>query len=342
MEGMDWITITITAVATLILLWFIWVTLTDKAEKASNESGLDPEDADSSVCQSPTCARCQSRAYDASSVKQQLMKSFTAYIMDDKISFNSDFAQQQTANQLPRVLCTINSIDNKVDILRATYHESGYEFDSCESQPHIWWMPDLKRLAFWDASDYLELQKIATVFESSETLELLQLDYMNARTKPLLWKENKIPTGKWRVFRFYDQGSRVTANCSICPHTTAILDSISDLMTGCIYGNAMISVLEPGSEIEAHTGPCNFRLRCHLALFENKKCMIQVGTEVRSWERGKLMVFDDSFVHRVWYESGEGGDKNRVVLIFDVWHPDVQQDERHSLNYLFHSGHSLN
>lgn len=338
----DWINIIITAIATVVLLWCIRkslrYTVTGATKKRRRESTRpDPQDA---VCKSPTCARCLSRAYDASSVKKQLMKSLTAYTVDNQESFNSDSSQQQTENQFPRILHTINSIDNKLEILRQTYHESGYEFDSSESRPHIWWMPDLNHSAFWKVSDHLELQRLVAVFESPKTLELLQLEYRNACSKPLLWKENSVPNGKWQIFHLYDQGCRVSTNFSVCPQTTALLDSVTDLMTGCIYGNAMISVLGPGSEIEPHTGPCNFRLRCHLALFESGNYMIQVGSEVRSWETGKLMVFDDSFVHRVWHEGGES-DNERVVLIFDVWHPDVRLDERQALNHLFHSDHSL-
>lgn len=319
---MEWIAIIITAIVTLVLLWFIWKSHNVvETLKASQESRLD---GNVLVCSSPTCARCQSRACDASSVKQKLIKSLTAYVRDHN-------------HQLPRILCTIYSIDNKSEILRATYQESSYEiFESLESQPHIWWMPGLKRSAFWKPSSHGELERIAALFESSKTLNLLQLEYKNAYTKPKLWKENKIPSGKWRIFHLYDQGCRVNANSSICPHTLAIFNSISNLMTGCVYGNVMISVLGAESEIEHHTGPCNFRLRCHVALFESKHYKIKVGTEVRSWKKGKLMVFDDSFIHRVWHEGG-GGDKERVVLIFDVWHPDVQQDERQSLKYLFPS-----
>ena len=335
---MDWITVTVTAIVALILLRYIWRNYRyGVTKKVRSESGPEPSSA---VCKSPSCARCQSQAYDVTSVKQQLMESFTAYIMDSQNSFNSDSSQKSIKN-LPRVLHTINSIDKKLQVLRQSCHESGYEFDHSESHPHIWWMPDLNRSAFWDVSDNVELQKVATIFESSETLELLQQEYTNAYSKPLLWKDNSVPSGTWRIFHLYDQGCRVSMNCSVCPQTTALLDSVFGLMRGCVYGNAMISVLGPGSEIEAHTGPCNFRLRCHLALSESDNYMIQVGREVKSWELGKLMVFDDSFVHRVWHKGGED-DKERVILIFDVWHPGVQLEERYSLKHLFHSGHSLN
>ena len=331
---MDWISVSVTAIATLILLWLIWRNyIYGVAKEVRRDSRPDPQSA---VCKSPACARCQSQAYDVASVKQQLMESFTAYIMDNQELSNSDSSQQLLENQLSRVLHTINSIDNKLEILRQTYRESGYEFDSSEPQPHIWWMPDLSRSAFWNVSDHLDLQRLAAVFESSKTLELLQLEYTNACSKPLLWKENSVPNGKWRIFHLYDQGCKVNRNCSVCPQATALLDSVPGLMSGCVYGNAMISVLGSESEIEAHTGPCNFRLRCHLALFESDNYMIQVGSEVRSWDPGRLMVFDDSFVHRVWHKGGDS-DKDRVVLIFDVWHPDIRLDERHALNHFGHS-----
>jgi aspartyl/asparaginyl beta-hydroxylase (cupin superfamily) len=35
------------------------------------------------------------------------------------------------------------------------------------------------------------------------------------------------------------------------------------------------------------------------------------------------VVFDDSFWHEVWNES----DRRRLVLILDLWHPDLSDDE---------------
>lgn len=338
---MDWITIFVTAAGALLFLSFVWKNYRLKSSEGKNKySGTDSQSADLSICKSPTCVRCQSRAYDAYSVKDQLVKSFMTYAVGWETSNKVNTwqpAENSSIKTLSRVLQTINSIDNTQEILKATYHESGYKFEpSNQSQPHIWWMPGLKRSPFWEASEHSGLEKIATVFESSTIIEVLQHEYKNACSRRSLWKENKIPNGAWKLFCFYDQGSKLVANCDICPHTTRLLESINDFMIGCVYGNAMISVLEPGSQIEAHTGPCNFRLRCHLALFENKNYMVQVGTEVRSWEKGKLMVFDDSYVHRVWHErsSGDSTDE-RVVLIFDVWHPDVSLCEQQSLSYLF-------
>ena len=74
-----------------------------------------------------------------------------------------------------------------------------------------------------------------------------------------------------------------------------------------------------GTHLAAHCGPSNFRLRCHLGLVVPSGVRIRVGDEVREWEAGKCLIFDDSFEHEVWHD----GDEDRVVLICDLWHPDV-------------------
>lgn len=347
---MDWIAIVVFVLCTCLFLSYVCKKLSVRTSKRGNKESflLDPGGTIGPVCSSPNCVRCQSRAYDAHLIKNQLMQSFRMYVEVDQASRSSDCSQQpieeehyKSPGKLQRVLHMINSIDEKVDILQSVYHEACYKFElSFESQPHIWWMPGLKRSPFWETTEHPDLETITTVFESTATIKLLQQEYKNACTLPSLWKENKIQSGKWRLFHFYDQGDKNTKLCDVCPHTIRLLESVSNLMMGCVYGNAMISVLGPGSQIEAHTGPCNFRLRCHLALAENENYSIQVGGEVRNWEQGKLMVFDDSFVHRVWHEERlEGGGSDRVVLIFDMWHPEVNHDERQLLNRLFPSPH---
>lgn len=34
------------------------------------------------------------------------------------------------------------------------------------------------------------------------------------------------------------------------------------------------------------------------------------------------MVFDDSYEHEVWNKT----DKERVLLLFDLWHPELEQE----------------
>ena len=60
-------------------------------------------------------------------------------------------------------------------------------------------------------------------------------------------------------------------------------------------------------------------------------CGIRVGAETRAWREGELMIFDDSFEHEAWNR----GTSDRTVLLFEIWRPDIDADEREQLTMLF-------
>ncbi|CAL1270396.1 unnamed protein product [Larinioides sclopetarius] len=47
----------------------------------------------------------------------------------------------------------------------------------------------------------------------------------------------------------------------------------------------------------------------------------------RTWEEGKVILFDDSFEHEVWHN----GTVSRLVLIVDFWHPELTAYQKRSL-----------
>ena len=94
---------------------------------------------------------------------------------------------------------------------------------------------------------------------------------------------------------------------------------------------ALFSLLQPGAHIKPHTGLFNTRLICHVPLIVPRGCQIRVGNETREWEEGKALIFDDSFEHEAWNRSAEA----RVVLIFEVWRPEISADERRALTAMF-------
>jgi aspartyl/asparaginyl beta-hydroxylase (cupin superfamily) len=93
----------------------------------------------------------------------------------------------------------------------------------------------------------------------------------------------------------------------------------------------MFSLLRAGARIAPHTGIHNARLICHLPLIVPPGCGFRVGNEVRQWEEGKLLIFDDTIEHEAWNESAE----DRVVLIFDIWRPELSEQERREVAALF-------
>jgi aspartyl/asparaginyl beta-hydroxylase (cupin superfamily) len=123
----------------------------------------------------------------------------------------------------------------------------------------------------------------------------------------------------WNNFYFSLFGKENAANVARCPRTAEVLNSIprqDRTMT-------MFAALNPRARLEPHTGPANGVLRVHLPLIVPEKCRIKVGGEERTWEEGKVLIFDDSFVHEVQNDS----DRVRVVLFLSIWHPCFADEE---------------
>lgn len=94
---------------------------------------------------------------------------------------------------------------------------------------------------------------------------------------------------------------------------------------------ALWSLLKPGTHIQPHHGLLNTRLICHLPLLAPSDCALRVGAETRAWRTGEMLIFDDSVEHEAWNRSTE----TRVVLLFEVWRPEILPEEREALARLF-------
>ena len=119
---------------------------------------------------------------------------------------------------------------------------------------------------------------------------------------------------RWKTYFFIAYGYRSEVNCANCPKTTALLDTIPGLVT------AFFSILSPHKHIPPHRGPYRGVVRCHLGLMvpgPPEACGISVGGEVRHWQEGETMFFDDGYEHFAWNDT----DSTRVVLFLDVIRP---------------------
>ncbi|MFT5174136.1 MAG: aspartate beta-hydroxylase, partial [Gammaproteobacteria bacterium] len=91
------------------------------------------------------------------------------------------------------------------------------------------------------------------------------------------------------------------------------------------------SRLAPGGHIRPHVGLMMGRLTVHMGLDVPEGAGIRVLDETRGWSPGEVIAFDDSFEHEAWNH----GDRARVVLIFEAWHPDLSAAERYGIARLF-------
>eukprot|EP00928_Gymnodinium_smaydae_P012020 TRINITY_DN14388_c0_g3_i1.p1 TRINITY_DN14388_c0_g3~~TRINITY_DN14388_c0_g3_i1.p1 ORF type:complete len:842 (+),score=68.24 TRINITY_DN14388_c0_g3_i1:328-2526(+) len=83
--------------------------------------------------------------------------------------------------------------------------------------------------------------------------------------------------------------------------------------------------LAPGSQIEFHHASSNARLAMHLCLSGcGGSSRLQVGPYKRGWKEGEVIVFDDSFLHRVNIDPT----LDRWILHVFAVHPGVDVPER--------------
>jgi beta-hydroxylase len=119
---------------------------------------------------------------------------------------------------------------------------------------------------------------------------------------------------KWRTFFFYGFGYRTDHNCAICPNTARLLDKVPGIE------NAFFSILAPGKIIPTHHGITKGLIRAHLGIIvppQSDQCFMNVGDVRCTWEEGRILLFDDSYMHDVTNNT----DHERVVLLFDFPRP---------------------
>ena len=127
----------------------------------------------------------------------------------------------------------------------------------------------------------------------------------------------------WSAFFLWKEG-KAQPGAARCPQTMAALAHAPLTRIPNRAPAILFSQLKPGAHIPPHTGMINARLICHLPLIMPPQCAFRVGNETRTWEAGKAWVFDDTMEHEAWNRS----DQSRFVLIFDIWRPELSDEER--------------
>lgn len=119
---------------------------------------------------------------------------------------------------------------------------------------------------------------------------------------------------RWKTYFFYAYGIKAENNCRKCPQTTRLIERVPGMKT------AFFSILLPHKHIPEHRGPYKGVIRYHLALKVPEPataCKIRVGEDIRYWEEGKSLMFDDTFPHEAWNDT----DDIRVILFVDFIRP---------------------
>jgi hypothetical protein len=136
---------------------------------------------------------------------------------------------------------------------------------------------------------------------------------------------------RWSAFHLLRDGERIEGNADRCPEIMRLLELPPMPRIRGRSPMALISVLQPGTHIPPHHGMTNTRLICHIPLLARPGCRLRVARESREVLEGKAMIFDDSFEHEAWNDS----DSVRAVLLFGIWRPEINEEEKIALTAMF-------
>jgi aspartyl/asparaginyl beta-hydroxylase (cupin superfamily) len=206
-------------------------------------------------------------------------------------------------------------------------------------EPSVFYYPGLPQRRFYDPMEFPWLTPMLDLLPAmQDELAAVQAaggegfapyvqrtDNRPAPNNPLL------DSPAWTALHFWRSGVQVPENSARCPATMAALELAPMPRIPGRSPNAHWSRLLPGAHIKVHTGMLNTRLICHIPIQTAPACSLRVGSETRGWEPGVPLIFDDSFQH----EARNAGPHERVVLLFEIWRPEIPEADRAAISRIF-------
>ena len=198
--------------------------------------------------------------------------------------------------------------------------------------PTSFYFPELPQRQFFERSEFPWL----AVLEAKTSVIRKELETIiddAAAFRPYLETLDKQPPGEvdilrdnadWGACYLIRAGTVVADAAARFPATMAALDAVPLCHAQGRTPSGLFSRLARRTRIPPHHGQVNARLICHLPLIVPPGCGLRVGNETRSWVEGETLIFDDSIEHEAWNNS----DRTRVVLLFDIWRPELSGEER--------------
>ena len=135
----------------------------------------------------------------------------------------------------------------------------------------------------------------------------------------------------WSALFLWKDGEEQSDIARRCPRTMAALAEVPLCRVPGRTPSILFSKLKAGARIPPHHGLINARLICHLPLIAPPGSRFRVGNDTREWREGQAWAFDDTIEHEAANDSG----RDRTILIFDVWKPELSEEERALVSALF-------
>ena len=206
-------------------------------------------------------------------------------------------------------------------------------------EPRRYYYPGLPQIQFYEAEDF---DWSAPLMAATDVIREELLAVMNdpGNFAPYLQGDSNhlgqydpglLNNRDWGALYLWEHGHLLPQSQQRFPATLEALAQVPMPVIPAQAPMALFSRLAPRTRIPPHNGVLNTRLICHLPLIVPENCgALRVGNEQRPWKEGELLIFDDSIQHEAWNDS----DEERVVLLFEVWRPELDDEERRLVSWL--------
>lgn len=205
-------------------------------------------------------------------------------------------------------------------------------------QPTSFYYPGLPQRQFYERHEFPWIAEIEAAIPAMRDELLAVLDeeagfdpYVRSNPDRPLPSNALLDDPSWGARYLWEYGQPVAAHAERAPAAMRALERAPMPVIDRRSPMALYSLLKPGTHIKPHNGLLNTRLICHIPLITNPDCGLRVGNETRRWDEGKALIFDDSIEHEAWNR----GSATRVVLLFEIWRPEIGEDQRRALTALF-------
>ncbi|MEE4202393.1 MAG: aspartyl/asparaginyl beta-hydroxylase domain-containing protein [Halieaceae bacterium] len=261
--------------------------------------------------------------------QQEISQRFQEHLMD------------QLANVGYRRTTASERFNKALDMLLGKL-ERPLETRSYPQSPHTFYMPDLPYHTFFPREELAwldELESQTDVIQSELEALLAKQQHSfkpyihSGIDRPQESHTDLMDSDNWTSAYLWEDGRPIESTIEQCPTTTDVIEELPLTKINGFSPSVLFSKLAPGARIEPHTGLVNTRLICHLPLIVPEQCGLRVGPETRITQRGSAWAFDDSIQHEAWNRSEEA----RVILLFDVWRPELDESERLFIRTLLES-----
>ncbi|MBU1541006.1 MAG: aspartyl/asparaginyl beta-hydroxylase domain-containing protein [Alphaproteobacteria bacterium] len=208
-----------------------------------------------------------------------------------------------------------------------------------QQEPRFYLFPGLPQVQFQprESLPWLAAVEAATDDIRAELGALLaEPDLFRPYVEPRADRPNRDGMGlasnaDWSALFLWKDGEEQPDIAHRCPRTMEALAEVPLCRVPGRTPSILFSKLKAGARIPPHHGLINTRLICHLPLIAPPGSRFRVGNDARDWREGQAWAFDDTIEHEAANDSGE----DRTILIFDVWKPEMSEEERALVSALF-------